>query len=247
MNTNTITYTILEPSTKADPFYLQNLMYDRPIQITDPLTITIIIPKNCSVFIIDDLHLSGATQNTIEFILEESSQLTYQFFVANHQLCERCEHKELYDCQKLPAVFEKNIYVNLTAPHAQAFLKCHYLGDQKSNFKLTTKQHHQASNTTSKLIMKSVLDEQAKLISDSVITVDKKIKNVTAEQTNKNLMLHPKARVISMPKLRVNSKDVSCKHGATVSTIDQEQLFYLQSRGIEKKEAERILIEAFLG
>ena len=132
-----ITYTVVEPSTKQDPFFLQNLrhslapMYDRPFEPTEntDLTIRITIPENLSVFIIDDLHFINTASNTIEFTLGAGSQLIYQLFVANHELCDQCESKELYDCQKLPTIFEKTVNVTLAQPNAQAYLKCHYFHD----------------------------------------------------------------------------------------------------------------------
>ena len=120
------------------------------------------------------------------------------------------------------------------------------MGDTQSNLKITTVQNHQASNTISKLNIKGVLDDQAKLMSDNTIIVDKNLKNITAEQMNKNLMLNENAHATSIPKLEINSNNVSCKHGATIKMLDSSELFYLQSRGIEKPEAERLLVEAFL-
>ncbi|MCK4517295.1 SufD family Fe-S cluster assembly protein, partial [Candidatus Babeliales bacterium] len=189
----------------------------------------------------------NARTNKIECILEESSRLHYQLFVANHHLCETCKRKELYDCQQVPQKFEKELSIKLTQPNAQAFIKCHYLGDDESEFKLTTTQHHQASETESFLVIKGVLDNQAKLVSDNIIIVDKKLTGVLAKQENKNLMLNKNARVISIPKLKINSQKVSCSHGATVSPLDPDALFYLQSRGVGSCEAEQMLVEAFLG
>lgn len=247
-NTAIITYSIEESTTKQDPFYLQNLMYDLPFDSTmlDSLIIHLIIPTHMKTFIIDDLHFVHTKSNSIEFVMQEASQLIYQLFVANHQLCNLCPKKALFDCQPLPSIFEKTIKVTLKEAHAQAFIKCHYLGDQASECNITTIQHHQASHTTSKLTVKGVLDEQAKLISDNTIVVDNHLEKIIAEQNNKNLMLHNKAHAIAIPKLIINSQQVECKHGATAHSLDQETLFYLQSRGIEQEEAIRILIDAFL-
>jgi len=244
----TVIYTITEPSTKQAPLFLQNIMYDLPFDTTNinSLTIQITVPKNTSVFIIDDLHFINIKRNKIEFTLEAASQMIYQLFVANHELCKLCERKKVYDCQKLPPIFEKKLSVKLTQPNAKAYLKCHYLGDQISEFNITTTQHHQASHTTSNVVVKGVLSDQAKLVSDNTIVVDKKIKDIIAKQKNKNLMLGRNAHVISIPKLKIESKKVACDHSVTINSLNQEELFYLQSRGIEKIDAEHLLIEAFL-
>ena len=243
-----IIYTAEESTTKDDPFYLQNLMYDLPFDITkqDIINIRIIIPQELKAYIVDDLHVMQLTNNNLEFELKEKSQLTYQLFISNHHYCDSCATKDKFNCQNLPNKFSKKITINLIENEAQAYIKCHYLSDKKSEFIINTSQNHLASNTTSKLIVKSVLDNRAKLISNNTIHVPQKIKNVIAMQENKNLLLGNKAHVISIPQLKINSKQVKCNHGATISSINKEDLFYLQSRGIDAYDAECMLISAFL-
>lgn len=249
-----ITYTMLESTNKKNPFYLQNLMYDLPFDLDNisTLTIQIIVPQKQQAYIIDDLHFVSTITNNIELVIHESSNMNYRLFIANHHFCEGCKKREFYGCQQLSTTGDtdqppnKNIKISLKEPHAQAYLKCHYLGDQQSAFNLTTTQHHQANNTTSKVVVKGVLDGKSKLASNNTILVDKALKNISAEQNNKNLVLSSNAHVVSIPNIIVNSKKVACKHGATVSSISPEELFYLQSRGIERMEAEKLLIEAFL-
>lgn len=224
-------------------------MYDLPFDPDEykTLALQIIFPKDLSAYIIDDLHFVHTRMSKIELTLEESSQVTYRLFVANHQLCETCPKKEAESCQTIPPVFEKEIDIMLNEPHAQAYAKCHYLGDGESKFHITTRQHHGASNTVSKTMVKGVLSDNAQLKSDNEIVVCKNLKKIKAEQMNKNLLLDTRAHVISIPKLIVHSRNVSCKHGAAVCSLDLEALFYLQNRGISLKQAQQILIEAFLG
>jgi Fe-S cluster assembly protein SufD len=64
-------------------------------------------------------------------------------------------------------------------------------------------------------------------------------------QANRNLVLSPNARADSIPGLEILADDVRCSHGATVGKLEQEPLFYIKSRGIPDKEAERLLVEGF--
>jgi len=64
-------------------------------------------------------------------------------------------------------------------------------------------------------------------------------------QANRNLILSPKARADSIPGLEIMADDVRCTHGATVGKIDAEQLFYLRSRGIPQREAEKLIVSGF--
>jgi Fe-S cluster assembly scaffold protein SufB len=243
-----ISYTIEENTTKSNPFYLQNLMYDLPFDVDfiESMVIKITVPKNMPAYVIDDLHFSKTTKNKVEFFVKKDSTLTYKMFVANHEMCNLCDRKDFFDCQTLPENFEKILEINLEEENASAYINCHYLGDKHSLFKLISTQNHTADNTLSKLVVKSVLDGESKFETNNTIFVDKDLKNVTAEEENKNLVLSDKAHVITIPKLKINSNDVSCRHGATVSTLGEKDLFYLQSRGIEKIDAQRTLIEAFL-
>jgi Fe-S cluster assembly protein SufD len=66
-----------------------------------------------------------------------------------------------------------------------------------------------------------------------------------AGQLNRNLLLSPKARVDTKPQLEIIADNVKCTHGATVSQLDDEEVFYLQSRGLDKVSANNLLVDAF--
>jgi len=244
-----IKHTILEQYSQENRFHLKDLTYDLPFDLesTANLEIEITVPKNHTVYLIDDLKFSKTTLcNTIKINLHENSSMFYLLYVANHQLCNLCPGKTKFACQKLPTKFEKRIIFNLLENEATSEIKCHYLGDSISEFHLETIQHHQAPKTSSKSTIKGVLDNKAKLISKNKIVVDKGLSDVVAEQQHNNLILNKNARAISIPQLQIETKNVSCKHGVTMKSIDSEELFYLESRGIPKEEAEHMLIKAFL-
>ncbi len=66
-----------------------------------------------------------------------------------------------------------------------------------------------------------------------------------AQQNNKNLILSPSARVNSIPQLEIYEDDVKCSHGSTTGQIEEEALFYLQSRGINQKDAMELMVRGF--
>jgi Fe-S cluster assembly protein SufD len=68
-----------------------------------------------------------------------------------------------------------------------------------------------------------------------------------AYQTNRNLLLSPHARADSLPNLEIEADDVKCSHGATVGELDAEAKFYLMSRGLDRTQAERLVVMGFLG
>ncbi len=79
------------------------------------------------------------------------------------------------------------------------------------------------------------------------IVVHKDAQKTDAKQTNRNLLLSDNARLDTKPQLEIYADDVKCTHGATIGQIEEEQLFYLRSRGIEETSARNLLLYAFGG
>ncbi|WP_173644589.1 Fe-S cluster assembly protein SufD [Leptospira alstonii] len=106
---------------------------------------------------------------------------------------------------------------------------------------------HRESNTESSILYRSALKDKAHHIFTGNLHIPNTCKHVNAIQINNNLLLGRFARAESIPKLEVYAENVKCEHGATVGEIDEEQLFYLASRGIDEDEARRMIVDGFLG
>ena len=83
------------------------------------------------------------------------------------------------------------------------------------------------------------------MVYQGLIKVHKYAQRSDAYQANRNLILSDKARADSIPSLEIEANDVRCTHGATVGQIDEEQTFYLMSRGVTRHEAERLILQGF--
>ncbi|HLJ84451.1 MAG TPA: Fe-S cluster assembly protein SufD [Candidatus Eremiobacteraceae bacterium] len=117
-------------------------------------------------------------------------------------------------------------------------------GDQQFGFQ--TLQGHHAPDTRSDLLYKSALDDRSHSTYTGVISIGHDAPRSEAYQANRNLLLSSGARADTEPKLEILIDDVArCTHGATVGPIDEEQMFYLQSRGIEPGAATKIIAEGF--
>jgi Fe-S cluster assembly protein SufD len=114
------------------------------------------------------------------------------------------------------------------------------------HYELIMEQRHDAVDTKSNLLIKTVLDESAKLVYKGLITINRTAAHSVAQQINKNLLLSPKACVQSIPSLEALNHDVQCGHGTATSFIDEWHLFYLYSRGICPQIARTMLIDSFL-
>ncbi len=104
---------------------------------------------------------------------------------------------------------------------------------------------HEGATSLSQTTVWNVLLEQSSAVFNGMIRILKNCPQTKAYQSNKTLLLSEKARIYTIPKLEISTDDVKCSHGASVSTLDPDQLFYLRSRGISRESAQDMLVEAF--
>ncbi len=120
-----------------------------------------------------------------------------------------------------------------------------YFTDGSQHLDHDTQQNHLAPNTTSDLLFKGALKGSSRSVWQGMIYVAPLAQKTDGYQANRNLVLSEAARADSIPGLEILADDVRCTHGATVGKLEQEPLFYLKSRGIAQKEAERLMVEGF--
>lgn len=116
-------------------------------------------------------------------------------------------------------------------------------GEQMHDFR--TRQEHVAPRTTSDLLFKGAIQDRAKSVYTGLIKIHKDAKGSSAFQTNRNLTLSEGAWAESVPNLDIETNDVKCSHASTVGPIDEDHLFYLESRGIHPDVAERLVVLGF--
>lgn len=108
-----------------------------------------------------------------------------------------------------------------------------------------TVQDHVAPHTTSDLLYKAALTDESRSVFSGKIRVEKGAHGTDAYQTNRSLLLSPHAFAYPSPNLEIEANEVRCSHGASVGKVDQDQLFYLMSRGISRDLATRMIVEGF--
>ena len=106
--------------------------------------------------------------------------------------------------------------------------------------------YHESGHTNSSLRFNTVMKDRAHHVFTGNLIVPRTSSKVEASQVNHNLILDKTSRAESMPKLEVLAEDVKCSHGATMSEVDESQIFYLLSRGIDLKAAKHLIVEGFL-
>lgn len=120
-----------------------------------------------------------------------------------------------------------------------------YFTDHVQHLDHDTQQNHLAPNTTSELLFKGALTDNSRSVWQGMIYVSPEANKADGYQANRNLVLSKNARADSIPGLEILTDDVRCTHGATVGKIDEEQVFYLTSRGMPRDDAERLIVEGF--
>ncbi len=119
-------------------------------------------------------------------------------------------------------------------------------GSQHADF--FTLQDHIGADTRSDLMYKSALTDNARSVYYGLTRIGLGAKNADANQANRNLLLSKTAKADSDPVLEILTNDIiRASHGATAGPVDEEQLYYLQTRGIPHREAQALLVRAFLG
>jgi Fe-S cluster assembly protein SufD len=136
--------------------------------------------------------------------------------------------------------------VKLDHPGGNAELLGVYLSSGEQRFEHRSLIHHNASRTTSDLVYKGALQGTSRATFFGNIRIEPHAAATASDQTNRNLILTDGAKADSIPFLEIENSDVvRCGHHSSVGQVDEEQLFYLQSRGIPREEAARLLVFGF--
>jgi Fe-S cluster assembly protein SufD len=143
------------------------------------------------------------------------------------------------------AVARHDVHVRFTAEGGEAFVDGLYMlaGEQHSDTHSTI--DHTVPNCVSHQTYKGVLNDRSRGVFNGIVFVRENAHGTDARQSNKNLLLSNDARVDTKPQLEIFNDDVKCSHGATVGQLEDEELFYLLSRGINPALAANLLTYGF--
>jgi Fe-S cluster assembly protein SufD len=128
-----------------------------------------------------------------------------------------------------------------------SYLTAVYFADGRRMHDFRTVQDHAAPATTSDLLFKGAVSDHARSVYSGLIRVRKEARGTNAFQTNRNLVLSDGAEAQSVPNLEIETDDVRCSHASAVGPIDDEQRYYLESRGVPPEVAERLIVLGFFG
>ncbi|HEX5695712.1 MAG TPA: Fe-S cluster assembly protein SufD [Acidimicrobiia bacterium] len=116
-------------------------------------------------------------------------------------------------------------------------------GDQTLDYRVVI--DHEGKNTTSDVFLKGAVEDDAQSVFTGLLRIEKDATRTSTFETNRNLVLSENAKAQSVPNLEILCNDVICGHASSVGPLEREHLYYLQSRGLTRERAERLLIKGF--
>lgn len=140
-----------------------------------------------------------------------------------------------------------SLNVEIESQDSQVYIFGIFIGKNRDNFELKTIQHHKVGFNLSNLLIKGIFFDQSRFLYEGLIRIEKEAQKSFAYQKNQNLILSPESFVDSRPFLEILNNDVFCTHGSTTGRLNEDQLYYLESRGLSRKRAALLLIEGFVG
>ena len=144
------------------------------------------------------------------------------------------------------ALSKAHVATRLIGEGASAKLYGFVFGHGTQHIDQHTLQDHLAPHTTSDLQVKAALQDESRMVYTGLIRIAKNAAQTNAYQANHNLLLSRTARAETIPMLEILADDVQCKHGASIGPIDDEQAFYLMSRGVPRESAQRLIVMGFI-
>ena len=195
--------------------------------------------QNESVFITLE---NNAQLNHIR--IQSNSELTLNManLNVNQEYDSQYDFFQLVDGSKLG---RSNICVQLDGENAQCNINSLTLSKNNQHIDNNIIVNHNSPQTHSTQFVKSILFDTSTGVFNGRTVVHENAQKITAHQTNKNLLLSKKANMNSNPQLEIYADDVKCSHGSTTGQVDEDALFYLRSRGINKQDAMELMVTGF--
>ena len=204
-------------------------------------------------------HVGDASsffQNESVFItLENNAQLNHIRIQSNSEFTQNManlnvnqEYDSHYDFFQLvdgSKLGRSNICVQLDGENAQCNINSLTLSKNNQHIDNNIIVNHNSPQTHSTQFVKSILFDTSTGVFNGRTVVHENAQKITAQQTNKNILLSKKAKMNANPQLEIYADDVKCSHGSTTVQVDEDALFYLRSRGINKQDAMELMVTGF--
>jgi Fe-S cluster assembly protein SufD len=219
--------------------------------------IVVVAEPGSKATIIESYESAGQsfTNTAIQIFVEENANLTHYrvqkespeaFHIGTTEVS--LKGGSLYNSTNINLggqISRHDVHVKFTAEGGEAFIDGLYMLNGTQHHDTHSSIDHALPNCVSHQTYKGVLNDKSRGVFNGKVFVRENASGTDAQQSNKNLLLSNDARVDTKPQLEIFNDDVKCSHGATVGQLEDEELFYLLSRGISQKLARNLLTYGF--
>jgi Fe-S cluster assembly protein SufD len=241
------------------PVYIYNITDARDTAVLAQPRSLIYLNEGCQVQFVETYITLGSsesmTNQVMEMVVEKDALLDY-YKIQNDQSSAsqvstthiRQIGQSVIHCVTVSlngGIVRNNMHAIMDARHAEANLYGLYFQGGQSHIDNHTIVDNVQPDCQSNELYKGILDNQATGVFNGKIYVRKDAQKTNAFQSNKNVLLSETANVNTKPQLEIFADDVKCSHGCTIGSLDEEGLFYLQSRGIPRNQAMALLLQGF--
>ncbi len=203
---------------------------DRRFDVSNEHSLRITVQKNGRVLYCDrrDFNMDAQVNNAITLIAHRDSVISFEQW----QQGARSMTTKI-DSQVCGENAEINVRVGMQI-------------DDNQTYSVTTSQHHASARATTNCVVKAIVAGSARSLYEGMIQIDVEAQASKAFQDHKAMLISDRAYAYARPSLQVHADDVQCGHGSAIGQFDSEQLLYLQARGIDTAQAEKLLLHAFM-
>lgn len=245
--------------TAEHPVYMYNITDSRQANVLSQPRSLIHVGENAQLQLVETYVTMGSaesfTNQVMEIVVEKGAMVEYYKIQddASHASLVSTTHFRQTGKSYVHAVtvslggtiVRNNLNVILEAEHSEAHLYGLYFHGGKSHIDNHTVVDNVKPNCFSNELYKGVMNDEATAVFNGKIFVRPQAQKTNAYQSNKNVLLSGNASVNSKPQLEIYADDVKCSHGCTVGQLDEDALFYMQSRGIPFDIARSLLVHSF--
>ncbi|OIR23388.1 MAG: Fe-S cluster assembly protein SufD [Marine Group III euryarchaeote CG-Epi3] len=217
--------------------------------------------KNSNISILEEIRFSGKIKNLVNsvtnFYLEEGANVEHviidDFSEETYQISNVLVKQKKdsifssYNYSNAKKLVRKDFIVELKERGSHCDLRGVYLADKDNHIDHHTIIEHEEEHCTSNELYKGILSGKSTGVFNGRIHVHNAAQKTDAIQSNQNILLSDNAIIHTKPELEIYADDVKCTHGATVGQLDEKGIFYLRARGIKRKDAQKMMMRAYVG
>lgn len=245
------------------PFHLVFVNDARASSVFTPVRNLIIMGENAEATVLESTHTLASgdyhsfTSSVSEAVLAENAHLHHYKLQndvdAAYYVGATSVHQEATSVYNSVVITLSGGIVrnNLSTVLAGKAADTHYYGLYCVNGKTLVDNHtlvdHAVAHCTSNELYKGIMDDRSTGVFNGKIMVREDAQKTLAYQSNRNILLSNNATINTKPQLEIFADDVKCSHGCTTGQLDEESLFYLRARGLDKEQARALLLTAFAG